>query len=102
MASIWVGWGGPRRVPLAAQTACQSQRCPGHLNRWWCLPPHSRPAATYLLGMALNVSESHGNAAGRLEVGLRPFWYFKWGRFRVATGRASALLSVGRDTVDPA
>lgn len=64
-------------------------------------PAEGRPALTYLLGASLGVYQAHGSASSGVDLGLRPFWYFRLGRFRVATGRASALLSVGRDTVDP-
>jgi MipA family protein len=54
----------------------------------------------YLVGASLASSAGH---VGQTEQGLslRPLWAFRLGRFRFATGRASSLLSVGRDTVDP-
>jgi hypothetical protein len=54
----------------------------------------------YLLGASLAASTSHLGATGA-GLGLRPLWAFRLGRFRWATGRASSLLGVGRDTVDP-
>lgn len=54
----------------------------------------------YLLGASFAVSTSHLGASGA-GLGLRPLWAFRLGRFRLATGRASSLLGVGRDTVDP-
>jgi outer membrane scaffolding protein for murein synthesis (MipA/OmpV family) len=54
----------------------------------------------YLVGASLVSSAAHvGQTEQRLS--LRPLWAFQLGRFRFATGRASSLLSVGRDTVDP-
>lgn len=54
----------------------------------------------YLLGLGLVSSASHlGDAQQTLR--LRPLWAFQLGRFRVATSGASALLSVGREAVDP-
>jgi MipA family protein len=102
-SSIWAGWAWlTAACAVAAQTEMPvASEVPDAPEPVVAPSAASRPAATYLLGMALNVSESNGSAAGRLDTELRPFWYFKWGRFRVATGRASALLSVGRDTVDP-
>lgn len=54
----------------------------------------------YLLGLGLVSSASHLGEA-RQSLRLRPLWAFQLGRFRVATSGASALLSVGRQTVDP-
>lgn len=54
----------------------------------------------YLVGASLASSAGHlGETDQRLS--LRPLWAFQFGRFRLATGRASSLLSVGRETVDP-
>ncbi|MDP2416072.1 MAG: MipA/OmpV family protein [Hydrogenophaga sp.] len=54
----------------------------------------------YLVGASLASSASHvGESEQRLS--LRPLWAFQLGRFRLATSRASSLLSAGRDTVDP-
>lgn len=54
----------------------------------------------YLVGASLASSAGHiGETDQRLS--LQPLWAFQLGRFRVATGRASSLLSVGRETVDP-
>lgn len=54
----------------------------------------------YLLGLGLVSSASHLGEAQR-ALRLRPLWAFQLGRFRVATSGASALLSVGREAVDP-
>jgi outer membrane scaffolding protein for murein synthesis (MipA/OmpV family) len=54
----------------------------------------------YLLGLGLVSSANHLGEA-RQSLRLRPLWAFQLGRFRVATSGASALLSVGRQTVDP-
>jgi outer membrane scaffolding protein for murein synthesis (MipA/OmpV family) len=54
----------------------------------------------YLVGASLASSAGHlGETEQRLS--LRPLWAFQLGRFRFATARASSLLSVGRETVDP-
>ena len=54
----------------------------------------------YLVGASLVSSVGHvGQTEPRLS--LRPLWAFQLGRFRLATSRASSLLSVGRNTVDP-
>jgi MipA family protein len=54
----------------------------------------------YLVGVALASSSDPMDEAGA-SLKLRPMWAFQWGRFRLATGGASGLLSLGRDTVDP-
>ena len=54
----------------------------------------------YLVGASLASSAGHvGETEQRLS--LRPLWALQIGRFRLATGRASSLLSVGREPVDP-
>lgn len=54
----------------------------------------------YLVGASLASSAGHVGQTGQ-RLSLRPLWAFQLGRFRFATGRASSLLSVGRNTVDP-
>lgn len=54
----------------------------------------------YVLGASLVSSADHlGVSKQRLS--LSPVWAFQLGRFRIATTRASSLLSVGREAVDP-
>lgn len=71
----------------------------------WATAQAAEPVALenrrdYLLGASLVSSAGHvGQTEQRL--GLRPLWAFRLGRLRLATGGASSLLSVGRDTVDP-
>lgn len=53
----------------------------------------------YVIGAALVSSAAHiGESDQRLS--LSPVWAFQVGRFRLATGPAANLLSVGRETVD--
>lgn len=54
----------------------------------------------YLIGAVASSSVGSVGESDR-QLKLRPFFAFEWGRWRVATGRASELLSLGRDTVDP-
>jgi len=54
----------------------------------------------YVIGSSLVSSAGHlGVSSQRLS--LSPLWAFQLGRFRIATSRASSLLSVGREAVDP-
>ena len=54
----------------------------------------------YVLGASMVSSADHlGQSDQRLR--LRPLWAFQLGRFRFSTARASRLLSLGRETVDP-
>jgi outer membrane protein len=55
---------------------------------------------TYLVGASLAASTSHVGATGA-GLNVRPLWAFRVGRLRIATSRASGLLSMGRDAVDP-
>ena len=73
-----------------------------------CTTAHAQTAETavlaasrdYVLGASLVSSAGHvGQSAQTLS--LSPVWAFQLGRFRLATGRANSLLSVGREAVDP-
>lgn len=52
-----------------------------------------------LIGAAVTSSVSHIGVDDR-SLGLDPVWAFQFGRFRLASGRAASLLSVGREPVD--
>ena len=59
------------------------------------------PVRHYLIGAALSSSQDHVGSDGR-ELGLQPILGFWFGRYRLSTGRASSLWTVGRATVvDP-
>lgn len=53
----------------------------------------------YLVGGAVISSVGH-LGLGRRATALDPVWAFQLGRFRLASGRAASLLSVGRAPVD--
>lgn len=53
----------------------------------------------FLIGAAVTSSVSHIGLGDR-SLGLDPVWAFQLGRFRLASGRAASLLSVGREPVD--
>lgn len=53
----------------------------------------------WLAGGALVSSQGHLGQGGRAWQ-LDPVWAFQLGRFRLASGRAGSLLSVGREPVD--
>ncbi len=53
----------------------------------------------WLAGGALVSSQGHLGQGGRTWQ-LDPVWAFQLGRFRLASGRAGSLLSVGREPVD--
>ncbi len=53
----------------------------------------------WLAGAALVSSQGHLGQGGRTWL-LDPVWAFQLGRFRLASGRAGSLLSVGREPVD--
>lgn len=57
-----------------------------------------QPVRHYLLGASLSSSEGHVGQDGR-SLGLQPVWGFWAGRYRLSSGRASALWAVGRETV---
>ena len=61
--------------------------------------PSLRASRDYLVGSALTSSVGHLGLGGRSLV-LDPVWAFQLGRFRLASGRAASLLSVGRAPVD--
>jgi outer membrane scaffolding protein for murein synthesis (MipA/OmpV family) len=52
-----------------------------------------------LVGTAVNSSAGHLGLGDR-RWSLSPVWAFQLGRFRLASGRAASLLSVGREPVD--
>lgn len=52
-----------------------------------------------LVGTAVNSSAGHIGLGDR-RWSLSPVWAFQLGRFRLASGRAASLLSVGREPVD--
>ena len=59
------------------------------------------PVRHYLIGAALSSSQGHIGSDGR-HLGLQPILGFWAGRYRLSTGRASSLWTVGRETVvDP-
>ena len=53
----------------------------------------------FLVGAALTSGVDHVGQAER-RLGLDPVWAFQVGRFRLASGLAASLLSVGREPVD--
>lgn len=53
----------------------------------------------YLIGGAVVSSQAHLGQGGR-SLRLDPVWAFQLGRFRLASGQAGSLLSVGREPVD--
>lgn len=76
-------------VPLCACAAAQGAE-----------PLALEASRDYLVGASLDSSAGHvGETEQRLS--LRPLWALQVGRFRLASARASSLLSVGREPVDP-
>ncbi len=53
----------------------------------------------YLVGASLALGDAHFSDAGA-HLSLRPLFAFRLGRLRVASGRASALLALGRAPVE--
>ncbi len=66
---------------------------------WADEPATGQASRDYVVGAALASSAGHIGEADR-RLGLSPVWAFQLGRFRLATGPAAKLLSVGRETVD--
>lgn len=62
-------------------------------------PVTLKASSDYLVGASLGLS-SDTLDDGKARIKPRPMWAFQWGRFRFATGGASALLSLGRERVD--
>lgn len=54
----------------------------------------SAPRHRWLVGAALSQAPSYAGA-GERETRLRPFWAWEYGRFRISTSHASALLRFG-------
>ena len=67
----------------------------------WAVEPVALEASRdYVVGASIvSSADPIGSDGQRLD--LRPLWAFQLGRFRVSSGGASRLLSVGRETVDP-
>lgn len=62
-------------------------------------PVSLKTTKDYLIGASLNSATGSMSDDGA-DLKLRPMWAFQWGRFRFASGGASALLSLGREKVD--
>lgn len=65
----------------------------------WTEGDTSGPVRHYVLGAALASSQAHVGREDR-STGLQPVLGVWFGRYRLASGGAGALLSVGRETVD--
>ena len=59
----------------------------------------SGPVRHYVLGAALSSSRAHLGQGDR-SLGLQPVVGFWFGRYRLASGSAGELLSIGRETVE--
>lgn len=57
-------------------------------------PPESR--LTYLIGAGLRSSPAYSGAAGH-KLGASPVWLISYGRFKLSTGGANALLGYGAE-----
>ena len=65
----------------------------------WEQTSESGPVRHYVLGAALSSSRDHLGQGDR-SLGLQPVVGFWFGRYRLASGSAGELLSIGRETVD--
>lgn len=91
----------PRRVwPSLAVLASTGLACLGSAPSSAAEPLALEANRDYVVGASLvSSADPVGSEGQRLD--LRPLWAFQLGRFRVSSGGASRLLSVGRETVDP-
>lgn len=85
-----------RRLPHVAGTACAVLAAGAALADETAAPQTGRD---YVVGGAIVSSVAHVGEADR-RLSLSPAWAFQVGRFRLASGPAANLLSVGRETVD--
>lgn len=60
----------------------------------------STPRHRWVLGAAVSNGPSYAGA-GERETRLRPFWAWEYGRFRISTSHASAVLRFGEDPAGP-
>jgi outer membrane scaffolding protein for murein synthesis (MipA/OmpV family) len=82
---------------LAALLCCVSARAED--VRAWESGSEPGPVRHYVLGAALSSSRAHLGQGDR-SLGLQPVVGFWFGRYRLASGSAGELLSIGRETVD--
>jgi len=57
-------------------------------------PASTTPPARYVLGAMVSRSPDYTGSA-QSPVKLRPLWAWQWGRYRISTSRASAVLGFG-------
>lgn len=84
------------RLPRAAVAACSALAAVAALADE---PATLQASRDYVIGGAIVSSAAHVGEADR-RLSLSPAWAFQVGRFRLASGPAANLLSVGRETVD--
>ncbi len=86
--------------PSPAVVAGISLACLYGAPSWAVEPVALEASRDYVVGASIVSSADHIGLDDQ-SLGLRPVWAFQLGRFRVSSGGASRLLSVGRETVDP-